>query len=121
VGRPDLAAADAEEPKARAAALFRSLHDAVLRLKDDVVVMPGHSSSALPFDGVPFAAPLAEVRRDVKVAALAEAEFVDAVLARIPPTPANHLQIVRINEGKEAAPPDLQSLEAGANRCAIGA
>jgi glyoxylase-like metal-dependent hydrolase (beta-lactamase superfamily II)/rhodanese-related sulfurtransferase len=119
VGRPDLAATDAEEPKQRAAALFHSLHERLLRLGDDVVVMPGHSNMALPFDGVAFAAPVGEVRSRLKIAALGEADFVSTVLARIPATPPNHLQIVRINEGKEQAPADLIDLEAGANRCAI--
>lgn len=121
VGRPDLAAADAEEPKQRAASLYRSLHERLLRLPDDVVVMPGHANEALPFDGVAFAAPLGDVRVAVKLAALREPEFVSAVLARIPATPPNHLQIVRINEGKEQPPADLIGLEAGANRCAISA
>jgi glyoxylase-like metal-dependent hydrolase (beta-lactamase superfamily II)/rhodanese-related sulfurtransferase len=119
VGRPDLAAADSEEPRQRAAALFESLHERLLSLRDDMVVMPGHASVALPFDGVAFAAPLGDVRTAVTLAALGQEEFVKAVLSRIPPTPPNHLQIVRINEGKEARPDDLVSLEAGANRCAI--
>jgi glyoxylase-like metal-dependent hydrolase (beta-lactamase superfamily II) len=119
VGRPDLAAADSEEPRQRAAALFESLHERLLSLRDDMVVMPGHASVALPFDGVAFAAPLGDVRTAVTLAALGQEEFVNAVLSRIPPTPPNHLQIVRINEGKEARPDDLVSLEAGANRCAI--
>jgi glyoxylase-like metal-dependent hydrolase (beta-lactamase superfamily II) len=121
VGRPDLAAADAEEPKLRAEALFRSLHERLLRLADDIVVMPGHANTALPFDGKAFAAPLSEVRPAVALAALGEKEFVSTVLARIPATPPNHLQIVRINEGKEELPADMIELEAGANRCAISA
>jgi glyoxylase-like metal-dependent hydrolase (beta-lactamase superfamily II)/rhodanese-related sulfurtransferase len=119
VGRPDLAATDGNEPRQRAVALYRSLHDRLLPLGDDVVVLPGHASEALPFDGVPFAAPLATVRGAVKLAALDEEEFVATVLARIPATPPNHLQIVRINEGKEELPADLVTLEAGANRCAV--
>lgn len=121
VGRPDLAASDAEEPKLRAAALYRSLRERLLGLPDGMMVLPGHSSSALPFDGIAFAAPMSQVRPAVKLAALGEPEFVSAVLARIPATPPNHLQIVRINEGKEQEPADLISLEAGANRCAISA
>ncbi len=119
VGRPDLAAADAGEPKLRATALYRSLHERVLQLNGDLMVLPGHANVALPFDGVPYAATLSEVRAAVKLAALDEPEFVSEVLARIPATPPNHLQIVRINEGKEGLPEDLISLEAGANRCAI--
>jgi glyoxylase-like metal-dependent hydrolase (beta-lactamase superfamily II) len=121
VGRPDLAAADSEEPKHRAAALFRSLHERLLPLPDDMMVLPGHASVALPFDGKAFAAPLGRVRSAVTIASLAEPSFVETVLARIPGTPPNHLQIVRINEGKEELPADMISLEAGANRCAISA
>ena len=119
VGRPDLAAVDPEEPKQRASALFHSLHERLLRLPDDMMVMPGHASVALPFDRNAFAAPLRQVRAAVKLAALDEPAFVSTVLARIPETPPNHLQIVRINEGKEDVPADLITLEAGANRCAI--
>jgi glyoxylase-like metal-dependent hydrolase (beta-lactamase superfamily II)/rhodanese-related sulfurtransferase len=119
VGRPDLAAADAEEPRQRATALYHSLHDRLLTLPDDMMVLPGHASVALPFDGKPFAAPLGDVRPAVKLAALEQSAFVASVLARIPDTPPNHLQIVRINEGKETLPADLITLEAGANRCAI--
>jgi glyoxylase-like metal-dependent hydrolase (beta-lactamase superfamily II)/rhodanese-related sulfurtransferase len=119
VGRPDLAAADPEEPRARARALFHSLHDRLLKLGDDVVVLPGHASTALPFDGVPFAAPVGQVRSAVAIAALGEGDFISAVLSRIPQTPPNHLQIVRINEGQEQRPDDLIAIEAGANRCAI--
>jgi glyoxylase-like metal-dependent hydrolase (beta-lactamase superfamily II)/rhodanese-related sulfurtransferase len=119
VGRPDLAAAEAAEPGQRAGALYHSLHERLLRLPDHVMVLPGHSSQALPFDGVPYAAPMSEVRAAVKLAALSETDFVSTVLARIPATPPNHLQIVRINEGKEELPADLITLEAGANRCAI--
>lgn len=119
VGRPDLAASQAEEPRQRAAALFHSLHERLLGLPDDVVVLPGHASEALPFDGVACAAPLRQVRAAVTLAALDEQQFVETVLGRIPPTPPNHLQIVRINEGKEQLPADLITLEAGANRCAI--
>jgi glyoxylase-like metal-dependent hydrolase (beta-lactamase superfamily II)/rhodanese-related sulfurtransferase len=119
VGRPDLAAADAGEPKQRAAALFRSIHERLLPLADDVMVMPGHANLALPFDGKAFAAPVGRVRSAVSIASLGEGSFVEAVLARIPATPPNHLQIVRINEGKEERPADMIALEAGANRCAI--
>ena len=119
VGRPDLASVDAGEPKLRAVSLYRSIRDRLLHLPQDMMVLPGHSNEALPFDGVPFAAPIAQVRSAVRLAALEEDEFVSTVLAKIPPTPPNHLQIVRINEGKEDAPADLISLEAGANRCAI--
>jgi hypothetical protein len=40
------------------------------------------------------------------------------LLGRIPATPPNHHEIVRLNQ-VEAATVDLEALEAGANRCAV--
>lgn len=121
VGRPDLKASGNESSE-RARLLYHSLVDRVLPLPDTVTVLPGHASEALAFDGVPHADSLAHVRAAaITLASLDETGFVAAVLARIPATPPNHLAIVRINEGREDAPPDLQDLEAGANRCAISA
>ena len=42
-----------------------------------------------------------------------------AILARIPPTPPNHAQIVALNEAGELPDGDPTDLEAGANRCAV--
>jgi hypothetical protein len=44
---------------------------------------------------------------------------VTAILARIPPTPPNHAQIIALNERGAPLPEDPTELEAGANRCAI--
>jgi hypothetical protein len=49
-----------------------------------------------------------------------EHEFVERVLARIPPTPPNYVRIVELNEAGAAPPADSAELEAGANRCAVG-
>jgi glyoxylase-like metal-dependent hydrolase (beta-lactamase superfamily II)/rhodanese-related sulfurtransferase len=119
VGRPDLAAS-ADESRARAHLLYRSLIDRLWPMPDDLIVLPAHASVPLPFDGVPHAASLGEVRRAVALAALGEDAFVEAILARIPANPPNHLRIVRINEGLEPWAADMRNLEAGANRCAIG-
>ena len=45
--------------------------------------------------------------------------FVEMLLSRIPQTPPNHLEIVRLNERGEFPGVDPTELEAGANRCAI--
>ncbi len=93
----------------------------MLSLPDFIQVLPGHTSVPLAFDGVAWGASGGEIRRKVALADLPEGEFVAAVLARIPPNPPNHLRIVNINEGKEDLPPDLTTLEAGANRGAVKA
>jgi glyoxylase-like metal-dependent hydrolase (beta-lactamase superfamily II) len=118
VGRPDLEARG-DESRTRARLLYRSLVDRIWPMADDLIVLPGHASAALPFDSVPHSSSLGEVRRVVAVASLDENAFVERVLARIPPTPPNYHQIVRINEGLEPWPGNMRELEAGANRCAV--
>jgi hypothetical protein len=82
------------------------------------LVLPGHVSEPTPFDGRLLATTIGEIRDNVALARLTEAEFVEAVLARIPPSPPNHALIVELNERGEL-PLDPAELEAGANRCAV--
>jgi glyoxylase-like metal-dependent hydrolase (beta-lactamase superfamily II)/rhodanese-related sulfurtransferase len=118
IGRPDLAAAADEETRRRAGHLYRSLQR-LTALPPDTMVLPGHAPEPVPFDGRPLWAPLGEALRRAALPQLPENEFVEAVLARIPAPPANHLRIVRLNEAGEL-PRDPRDLEVGANRCAIG-
>lgn len=116
VGRPDLEAS-AGEARTRATLLYRSL-GLLANLPGVLLVLPGHAES-IGFEGQPITRPLAEVIPALDLLQLREDGFVDAVLARIPPAPPNHHEIVRRNEqGKRATNADL-GLEAGANRCAI--
>jgi hypothetical protein len=72
------------------------------------------------FDGRALSATLAEVReRASQLLGLGESAFVEQVVARLTAPPANHLEIVRLNEAGEM-PADPSALEAGANRCAVG-
>jgi glyoxylase-like metal-dependent hydrolase (beta-lactamase superfamily II) len=119
VGRPDLEASG-DESRTRARLLYHSVVDRLWPMPDDLVILPGHASIPLAFDGMAHASSLGQVRRAVELAALDEDAFVAAVLARIPGTPPNHHRIVRINEGLESWPGNMRELEAGANRCAIG-
>src|SRR5437763_7857261 len=52
VGRPDLEA-DEHQTQARASQLYHSLHK-LLALPSDTLVLPGHTSMPVPFDGVPI-------------------------------------------------------------------
>jgi len=118
VGRPDLVA-PGDQPARRAHMLFHSLKDRLAGLPGSTLVFPCHTSEPIPFNGVAHGAPLDRVLPAIPLLALDEDPFVAAVLQRIPPTPPNHIQIVRINEGKSAMPADMRPLEAGANRCAV--
>ncbi|HMI31368.1 MAG TPA: MBL fold metallo-hydrolase [Candidatus Limnocylindrales bacterium] len=117
VGRPDLAAS-ADEARARAHALYTTLQR-IMRLPADTWILPCHTSEPIPFDGKPCGARLDDVIRQIDVLRAGEDRFVEVLLSRIPPTPPNHLQIVRLNESGEFPAGDPTVLEAGANRCAI--
>lgn len=117
VGRPDLEAAP-DETERRARALHTSI-GRLTRLPDEVLVLPGHSSAPLAFDGRTWGAPLERVRADSDLLGLDEDAFVERVTARIPAAPENHRRIVELNEAGEQ-PENATDLEAGGNRCAIG-
>ncbi len=117
IGRPDLEAS-AEETQARAHLLYHSLQR-LLTLPAETLILPGHASEPVAFDGKAMAASLAEVRKRTEFLAMPEETLVEVLLARIPPTPPNHHRIVELNEAGMLPESDLTELEAGANRCAI--
>jgi glyoxylase-like metal-dependent hydrolase (beta-lactamase superfamily II) len=117
VGRPDLEASP-EDARERAHALHRSLRR-VLGLQVETLILPGHTSEPVPFDGKPLVGTLGEIREKVEVLGASEDAFVEAILARIPPTPPNHHRIVELNEAGSFPEGDPADLEAGANRCAV--
>jgi glyoxylase-like metal-dependent hydrolase (beta-lactamase superfamily II)/rhodanese-related sulfurtransferase len=117
VGRPDLEA-NAQETRARTTALYHSLHQ-LLSLPPETIVLPGHSSTPIAFDGVPVLTTMAEVQAQRSVLQQTQEEFIQSLLARIPPTPPNYRHIVRLNELGQSPERDVTELEAGANRCAI--
>jgi glyoxylase-like metal-dependent hydrolase (beta-lactamase superfamily II)/rhodanese-related sulfurtransferase len=117
VGRPDLHASQAGA-REKAQALYRSLQR-LLHLDPGVLVLPGHTSEPVAFNGRPVAASLGEIRARLALLRESEATFVDTILARIPPTPPNHEQIIALNEAGELPTDDPTALEAGANRCAV--
>jgi glyoxylase-like metal-dependent hydrolase (beta-lactamase superfamily II) len=118
VGRPDLKA-NPEESQRRAHMLYGSLHR-LLALPPETLVLPGHASRPVAFDGRALAAPLVQVHRQIVLLSLAEEAFVNTLLQRIPATPPNHLRIVELNEVGEMPDNDVTDLEAGGNRCAAG-
>ena len=117
VGRPDLHASQAGA-REKAQALYRSLQR-LLQLDPGVLVLPGHTSEPVAFNGQAVAAFLGEVRARLALLRAGEATFVDTILARIPPTPPNHEQIIALNEAGVLPTGDPTALEAGANRCAV--
>lgn len=117
VGRPDLGANSAGA-RERAVMLHRSLRR-LLQLAPDTFVLPGHHSQPIAFDGKPMVTTLRDLQAGVPALAEPESAFVAWILGRIPPTPANYLEIVKHNEAGEMPAGNPTDLEAGANRCAV--
>lgn len=116
VGRPDLLAGDGVED--RAVSLFHSLQR-LLALDDQIQVFACHSSEPIPFDGQPLGTSLAAIRPWLAPMLASQNEFVNATLAHLPPSPANHQRIVQYNEAGQLPETNTTELEAGANRCAV--
>ncbi len=118
VGRPDLEATP-EQAKEKARALHRSLLR-LLELPPRTVVLPGHTSEPVPFDGKSVSGPLSDVRAGVALLHESEEAFVEKVAGQVSPTPTNHERIVELNRSGKMTEEDPTELEAGANRCAVG-
>lgn len=117
IGRPDLEA-DEEGALQRAHALHNSLQQ-LQTLPPHTLILPTHTGEPVPFDGQPLAATLSEVVAQVDRLQMPESEFVEWILANLPPTPPNHSYIVAFNEAGRQPWGDVTDLEAGANRCAV--
>src|SRR6266699_3333928 len=117
IGRPDLHA-DEQEARARSSLLYHSLHK-LLALPSETLVLPGHASQPVPFDGKPVGATLAEIDEQVGILHETQTVFVEALLRLLPPTPPNYERIVKLNKAGMVPEGDVTELEAGANRCAV--
>jgi glyoxylase-like metal-dependent hydrolase (beta-lactamase superfamily II)/rhodanese-related sulfurtransferase len=118
VGRPDLDATQ-EGSREKARELYGSLRR-LLVLEPETLVLPGHTSEPVAFDGKPICAPLSEVRENVSVLREEEDAFVEGIARRVPPTPSNFERIVELNQAGVSPEDAPAELEAGANRCAAG-
>ena len=118
VGRPDLGAAP-EEAREKARSLHASLRR-LLKLDPETLVLPGHTSSPVSFDGEPVVGTLSEVRENVSLLREDEETFVEQIAGSALPPPENHERIVELNKAGELPGGNPTELEAGANRCAVG-
>jgi hydroxyacylglutathione hydrolase len=99
VARPDLAI----EPREGAADIFRSLHERLLALADEVEVWPGHLGGSLcGSSGIDLKASSTigfERRHNRALAFGSEAEFVENTVATLGDRPPNVERIVALNRG----------------------
>lgn len=117
VGRPDLKAS-IEESRIKAGLLYHSLKK-LLSLPDNVSILPAHINKPVDFDGVMASTTIGDVKKNIALLSKNENDFINELLQKIPPTPANYLSIVEKNLAGNFSEIDSNDLEAGANRCAI--
>ena len=109
IGRPDLET-DEQQVRLRASALYHSLRK-LLALPSETLVLPGHISTPVPFDGEPIVTTLAEINEQVGIIHATHDLFVQMILARLPATPPNYERIVRYNETGILPESDVTELE----------
>jgi glyoxylase-like metal-dependent hydrolase (beta-lactamase superfamily II) len=119
VARPDLEAGTAGAT-ALAERLYETLHDRLLSLPDETVVLPGHYASPGEVeDGLVSTTVGAARTRDLFTRS--RNAFVDRVSSSMPPRPANYERIIAVNLGHATvADGEAFELELGPNSCAAG-
>jgi len=117
IGRPDLKASE-DEVIEKAKNLYRSLKR-LFAFPSNVLVLPAHTSEAIPFDHKLIGEPVSSVIEKVNVIRMDEKQFINDVLKRIPSTPPNYLTIAELNKKGSYEGYHLADLEAGGNHCAI--
>ncbi|MFC7045137.1 MBL fold metallo-hydrolase [Halobacteriaceae archaeon GCM10025711] len=119
VARPDLEEGDEGAPDA-AAQLYDTFHERILTLSDDLVVAPAHfSDAATPAEDRTYTARLGDLEDRMKALHLDRDEFVEFILADMPPRPGNFEEIIATNLGQQDVSDDEAfTLELGPNNCA---
>jgi len=113
IARPDLQRSDPDGARAMARVLHRTLHERVLSLGEDVLLLPCHTHPGVAPEAV--FAPLSEVAANVPELSIGDPEqFAAAVVADMPPRPANYETIIAVNAGTHPFDPELES---GGNSC----
>ena len=119
VARPDLEAGDEGAPDA-ARMLYDSLQERVLTLPDETLIGGAHfSDAAKPAADGSYTAPIGDLVEEMDALTLPKGEFVDKILADMPPRPANYTDIIKTNLGQQTADDEEAfTLELGPNNCA---
>ncbi|MFC6784474.1 MBL fold metallo-hydrolase [Halobaculum halobium] len=119
VARPDLEEGDDGAPEA-ARMLYESLQERVLTLPEETLIGGAHfSDAAVPADDGTYTAPIGDLKERMAALSMDEGEFVETVLADMPPRPANYEDIIATNLGQQTADDEEAfTLELGPNNCA---
>jgi glyoxylase-like metal-dependent hydrolase (beta-lactamase superfamily II)/rhodanese-related sulfurtransferase len=115
VGRPDLR----DNGKEYAKILYNTLHEKIMTLDDDVMILPTHFEKKSPSGSV-ISASIAESKQVISILDKSNEEFVETIGNISIPTPPNYREIIEYNKTAHEKPQDeLMALESGPNRCAV--
>ena len=119
VARPDLEEGDEGAPDA-ARVLYDSLQERVLTLPEETLVGGAHfSDAAVPAEDGTYTAPIGQLVEEMDALTMARDDFVETVLADMPPRPANYEEIIATNLGLNTVDDEKAfTLELGPNNCA---
>ncbi|MWV65419.1 MBL fold metallo-hydrolase [Halorubrum sp. JWXQ-INN 858] len=119
VARPDLEEGDDGAPDA-ARTLYASLQERVLSLPDATLVGGAHySDAAEPAADGTYTATIGDLKTRMDALSMDEPDFVQLVLADMPPRPPNYEEVIETNLGRnEIDDEEAFTLELGPNNCA---
>ncbi len=119
VARPDLEEGDDGAPDA-ARTLYASLQERVLSLPDTTLVGGAHySDAAEPAADGTYTATIGDLKARMDALSMGETDFVQLVLADMPPRPPNYEEVIETNLGRnEIDDEEAFTLELGPNNCA---
>lgn len=126
VGRTELEFGD-EAAVEGARTLYDTIHETILALSENTLVLPGHVSVTddgrfeYGRPGDPIAATLGEIREDLDLLGLDRDAFVERLVEDAPEKPANYEEIVELNSCRGDQPDtedEAAGLESGPNNCA---
>ena len=117
IGRPDLR----DRAKEFAELLYGTLHNNILLLPKDTIILPGHFDHNLQMDEL-IATTIEDIKKDNKLVRYRKEDFVKSIIAIVMPTPPNYKEIISINKFERKLPTtinEIYELEIGPNRCSI--
>ncbi len=100
--------------------LYESLQERVLTLPDDTLIGGAHfSDAAEPANDGTYTAPIGQLVEEMDALTMDEDDFVETILADMPPRPANYEDIIATNLGQNTVDDEEAfTLELGPNNCA---
>ncbi|HET8794053.1 MAG TPA: rhodanese-like domain-containing protein [Nitrososphaeraceae archaeon] len=121
IGRPDLR----DKAEEFAGNLYNTIHEKILQLPDDILVLPAHFEKDVKTDKI-LASTIGEIKKKSQFLAtnISREEFIKKISSKVTKHPPNYKEIISIN--KDENPVQLLSseifeLEMGPNRCSISA